>query len=39
MDSKIEYSNCKCLRSKEKLEKIKRSKIYWQQLILSKNLI
>ena len=39
MDSKLILRDCKCIHCKEKLEQINRSRVYWDKLILSKNLL
>ena len=39
MDPKILVKDCKCIHCKEKLEQINRSRIYWDKLILTRNLL
>ena len=35
MDPKILLKDCKCIHCREKLEQIKRSRVYWEKIILS----
>ena len=39
MKNKNLFQECKCVHCKQKLEQINSSRIYWEKLILSKNLI
>ena len=38
MKNKSLLSECKCIHCKQKLEQINNARIYWDKLILSKNL-
>ena len=36
MASKVLVKNCDCIHCKQKLEQIKRSRVYWEKLIINK---
>jgi len=38
MKNKILIKQCTCMHCKQKLEQINSSKLYWEKLILNKNL-
>ena len=39
MKNKISLNECKCTHCQQKLEQINNARLYWDKLILSKNLV